>query len=432
MSQCANVFVRRSCLLLAASLSGNYALGQTVLPSFTSPDTNAFLSVDLNGGPSSATSSNSASPTEGWNQNFGPTPPTGFGPDPYGVTWTGWGGPTNQFGDGTQLPNDQSGLNVGAVFINKTFAGLPTSNVSSGSVTASVIAGGTLAQYNNARGQGTPMDSRDRGTGWTGGATGPDFDIDMFRDLIFATGNGSNVQSTSFFQLQLSGLNANSTYNISVYAYDGLSGAHNEAFTATPPQNQTAVALGWWAPITGGAGNETFTAPADEQVGSYSSDGTPPAAAVFSVTTNGQGIGDVWMWGGTGNTGDENADTTYLNGFQIGGGTALKLGDTNGDGKVDSTDLATLVANLGQSFTTAYTYTNPDSTTITTQMFSRGYSIGDFNGDGLVNQDDLGLYMLGLSQYNATSQTSVAPEPASLALLGLASAFMATRSRRRA
>lgn len=427
----ANVILWRSCLGVVVCVGGSLAFGQTVLPAFSGPDTNAFLSVDINGGPSSSTSSQSASPTEGWNQLYDTTSnPTQdqFGSDQYGqtwgptgapsVTWSPWGGPTNTFGDGTQLPNDQGGLNVGAVFINKTFSGLPTSSIASGSVTASVIAAGTFAQYNDGRGQGDPIDSRDRGDGWTGGLTGPQYDIDMFRDFIFATGNGANVQSTNFFQLQLSGLNPNSTYKVSLYGYDGTSGAHNEAFTATPPITNGSVAVGWWAPETGGVGNETFTAPADEQVSTYSSDGTPSAPAQFTVVANGQGIANVWMWGGTGNNGDENADTTYLNGFQISGGTHLLLGDTNGDGKVDATDLATVLANMGQSFTSSSTFTNPDSTQLTTQIYSRGYAIGDFNGDGVVNGDDLSLFDLGLAQYNLMTYGSV-PEPACLALLAV-------------
>jgi PEP-CTERM motif len=418
MSQRAKAISRRSSLLALLSLSGGVVvLGQTNTGSFNSPSTTAFLSVDLNGGPSSATSGNSASPTEGWNQSFSAP---AFGPDPYGVTWSAWGGPTGAFGDGTQLPNDQSGISVGASSINKTFT---TASVASGSVTATISAAGTSTAY-GAKAGGLPLDSRDRGTGWTGGAVGPAFDIDMWRDFIFASGSGSNVQSSNFLQVQFTGLNPNSTYQISLYTYDP-SGSHNAVGTATPYQDQNFESLGWWANQTANPGNETFAAPADAQVASWAGSGTPPAPITLNVISNGQGLANVWTWGGTGNAGDENADTSYLNGFQVGGGTKLLLGDTNGDGKVDGTDLATLVANMGQSFNNVEV--NQGATF--TNVYSRGYAIGDFNGDGVVNQDDFALYQLGAAEYTASG--GLVPEPASIAMIALGSLAVGTRSRRR-
>jgi hypothetical protein len=71
------------------------------------------------------------------------------------------------------------------------------------------------------------------------------------------------------------------------------------------------------------------------------------------------------------------------------------LGDADGNGTVDATDLAILQKYLGQSVT-------------------GGYANGDFNDDGIVNVDDFALYQEGLAKYNA-SLVSV-PEPALLAI----------------
>ncbi|HWB55151.1 MAG TPA: dockerin type I repeat-containing protein, partial [Tepidisphaeraceae bacterium] len=171
---------------------------------------------------------------------------------------------------------------------------------------------------------------------------------------------------------------------------------------------------GWWNPAN--PGQKQFTPPADEQVQNPSSGGGSLAApASMTVITDGQGNGYVWLWGGTGNPGDQNQTDTNLNGFQIGGGSALRLGDTNGDGVVNSADLSTLLANMGQSFTGIY---------------SRGYTIGDFNGDGKVNVDDFSLFQYGLAEYNV-SHPAVVPEPAEMAAICVASC-LAVRRRRRA
>ena len=56
------------------------------------------------------------------------------------------------------------------------------------------------------------------------------------------------------------------------------------------------------------------------------------------------------------------------------------LGDTNGDGIVDTTDLATVQSDMGQTV-------------------KWGYANGDFNGDGVVNADDFTLFQLGAADY---------------------------------
>lgn len=366
------------------------AFGLTETGSFTGPSTTAFLSVDINGGPWSVPNA-AASPTEGWNQSFSAP---AYAPDPYGVSWVGWGGPTYDFGDGTQLPNSQAAVYGNS--ITKTFTGLPTTNIASGSTTVTISASGTPSAYKTV-GTGN-MDSFDWGTGWTGGATGPAFDIDMWRDFLQADGSGANVQSSNYLQVQFTGLNKNSVYTVSLYTYDGFYGP-GAAATAQPPQTPNYEAWGWWDNQTTNPGNETFTAPSDEQVETWAAEGTPAAPATLTVITDGQGNGYVWTWGGNGQDPNSTvpsqyAATSFINGFQIGGGTGLLLGDTNGDGAVDATDLAALQANIGQTFTGFY---------------SRGYAIGDFNGDGVVNQDDLALYMLGAAQYDAGH--AAVPEP---------------------
>jgi beta-glucanase (GH16 family) len=74
------------------------------------------------------------------------------------------------------------------------------------------------------------------------------------------------------------------------------------------------------------------------------------------------------------------------------------LGDTNNDGVVNATDLATVMANYGKSVT-------------------GGFTSGDFNGDGVVNADDVALYELGASE--RIGATGPLPEPGTLALLAL-------------
>ncbi|HEY1683637.1 MAG TPA: family 16 glycosylhydrolase [Tepidisphaeraceae bacterium] len=83
------------------------------------------------------------------------------------------------------------------------------------------------------------------------------------------------------------------------------------------------------------------------------------------------------------------------------------LGDTNSDGVVNTTDLATITKNLGKKI-------------------SGGYTVGDFNDDGYVNQDDLALYQLGLSEQSKLLYT--APEPGMLAI-GLAPLILWRRKR---
>src|SRR5580692_5808657 len=103
------------CSAVAALAMASSSFGST--GNFTSPLTNAFLSVDLNGGPIASANAT----TEGSN---GPSGSPTISPDPFGVTWSPWGGPASTNGDGTQLPSSQSSPNVFASSIAKAFGGV--------------------------------------------------------------------------------------------------------------------------------------------------------------------------------------------------------------------------------------------------------------------------------------------------------------------
>jgi hypothetical protein len=83
------------CAAAVVGLFGSSALFAST-GNFSSPLTNAILSVDVNGGPLNSASAT----TEGWNGS-GSMPADN--PDPYGVTWSPWGGQVASGGDGTQL-----------------------------------------------------------------------------------------------------------------------------------------------------------------------------------------------------------------------------------------------------------------------------------------------------------------------------------------
>jgi len=275
---------------------------------FTSPLTsNVVLSVDINGG---IIASNNST-TEGSN---GPSGSPVLSADPYGVTWSPWGGPTSTNGDGTQLPNSSASPTNAASSISKTF----------GAIGATLSEAGTASDYPMVSGIES-MNGRDRGS--PSGAAG---DSDMFRDFEFA-GTNSNVQSTNYLQLSLTGLTPSTSYQIALYSYDST-GSHTTNWTATAPFANTTndTHFGWnpdsAADLPAGytfvaAGD--FVAPLDEQSITWTA-GTTPAPAVLTVTTDGSGNATVYGWGGngistnsSGSNGGQNADTTYLDGFQI-------------------------------------------------------------------------------------------------------------------
>jgi hypothetical protein len=280
-----------------ACLAINSAVAST--GAFTGPLTDAFLSVDLNGGPLST----AVAPTEGYNGSSS----TPFYADQYGVTWSPWGGNTYSGGDGTQLPSSQSSPNVNASSISKTF----------GSLTATLSIDTTLnsSKYATVNGVAS-MNSRDRGA--ISGVTylpPASLDGDMFRDLVFAGGSGSQVQGENYLQLSLTGLAPGFSYQIALFSFDS-SGGHSMNWTGTAPTTSNNLD-GWWAPSP--AGNNTFNAPADEQTITWTggSSANLPAPAILTVTANGAGTASVYGYGGDGISGDQSGDTTYLNGFQI-------------------------------------------------------------------------------------------------------------------
>jgi hypothetical protein len=278
-----------ACGALAICGGASAALAST--GNFTGPLTNnVILSVDLNGGPIASANAT----TEGSN---GPSASPVISPDPYGVTWSPWGGPTDTSGDGTQLPSSQSSPTVVATSINKTF----------GSVTATVSESGTGSQYGTVSGSQS-INSRDRGT-----PSGPAGDSDLFRDFVFGGGSGSNIQGTNFLQLTLSGLTPSTSYVVAAYSYDS-SGGHTTNWTSVAPTANSGDngIIGYW---DGTNANANFTAPMGEQSITWTS--ATPAPAIFTLTSSPSGVLSIYGFGGDGITNDQSSDTTYLDGFQI-------------------------------------------------------------------------------------------------------------------
>lgn len=258
---------------------------------FVGPLTGAFLSVDINGGQNSANGSN----TEGAGSA-----------DPYGVTWTPWGGPTSTSGDNTQLPNNSA--SVTATSISKTF----------GAVTAAI----SLDTVNGSAVYGSPftINSRDR-TSLNGAAT----DKDMFRDFIFAATGGA-VQGGNYIQLQLSGLTSGAAYTVAVYSFDQQNN-NTMNWTAIAPTLYAGTGrYGYW----GSSPNGSFVAPADEQSIVWTSGTTTmQAPAVFTVNADGSGVIKLYGFGGNGVTGNNSSTSSYLNGFQISSSGGGGGGPTN-------------------------------------------------------------------------------------------------------
>ena len=117
----------------------------------------------------------------------------------------------------------------------------------------------------------------------------------MFRDFVFAGGSGSNVQGENNLNLTISDLVAGQEYAIALYSYDSASLGNSMNWTATAPTTSNGLD-GWWAATP--AGNNTFTAPADQITLSFASG--PPAAAIFDLTASAGGTISVWGYGGTG------------------------------------------------------------------------------------------------------------------------------------
>ncbi|HEX4053771.1 MAG TPA: PEP-CTERM sorting domain-containing protein [Tepidisphaeraceae bacterium] len=310
---------RKMAILAAASTSvlglSAGAFAQMATGTFATPLTNAFLSVDINGGTSSQ-----EDPNNGWNEN---TSSGAFSPDNFGVVWSPWFGNAYSGGDGTVAP---SGTSVTSITNTFSYSGPPSANYGPGGsdgpvvnygggtytgnfsgtpgnvgpiapITVTISEPGTLSNYVS-----TGLNSRDRGA--PTGAYGLD-DNDMFGDLIFASGSGSNTQGTNYLQMEFSGLTPGAQYEIAGYSFDNSSG-HSEAWTATAP-----YAAGGYTNSSG------FLAPADEQVITWAAGGATPAPAIFTVTADSLGDASLWTWGGSGTTGDSSASASYIDGFQI-------------------------------------------------------------------------------------------------------------------
>jgi hypothetical protein len=257
-------------LLLILALSINASAVTT--GAFTSPLTNATLSVDLNGG----TITNQACPTEGWNGSYSSP---AFGADPYGVTWSPWGGPTNTYGDGTSLPSG-----TGVTSISKTF----------GTTTLTISAPGVQSNYASAK-----FNSRDRANPTPNYTT----DNDVFRDFMFIANGGINKQSCNHIKVTASGIAPGTVCQMALYSYDSSSSSLFMNWTATAPDS-----VGFILP------SGSFGAPAGQQTIGFSSRGAP---AVFTLTADSAGTISVWGWGGDGISGHNSASASYINGIQL-------------------------------------------------------------------------------------------------------------------
>ena len=254
-------------VVLAVNASG------TVTP-FSGPLTNAILSVDLNGGKTT-----DLKPTEGLGAA-----------DAYGVVWTPWGG-----ADGIQLPQNQEGVLSGTSSLSKQF----------GTTSVIISASGTLVNYDTAN----PITSRDRGLGDTS-------DGYMFSDFIFGKKSGSNVQGTNYLQVEFDGLMAGGQYQVALYSYDSTYET-SVNWTSTAPVLQNTW-MGWWSDKCSDDGySNIFQAPTNLQTITWGLEGDKPAPALLSLTADAGGKIFVYGFGGSGISGDQNAQNSYLNGFQI-------------------------------------------------------------------------------------------------------------------
>jgi hypothetical protein len=282
---------RLVCVLLALGL---LASAPSIASAAFSQLSNAFLSVDLNGG-----NATDAKTNLGWdgavNQPVAPG----------SVIWTPWGGAANQGGDGVQLPNQD--VPVTATSISKAF----------GAVTATLSVTGTPSNYG-----AFSLRSRDRGDlsaqDHGNAGTNNQFGRNLYRDFVHTITSGSNIAGTNFIQIDFTGLAPNSSYQVAFFSYD-RSGAHTMHYTATAPAANNAGSIGWWDDPSA----SNFLQPADVQaitwVGAASITGLP-APALFTKSADGTGKLTFYAYGrgGDGTPAQNNfADTTYINGFQI-------------------------------------------------------------------------------------------------------------------
>jgi hypothetical protein len=326
---------------------------------FTAPSiTTPILSVDVNGGLAALSNAAATSPGnqtgdqkpgQGWN---GSNTAPGYSPDQFGVSWSPWGGQTSPTsangqaaGDGlywgdanNSFPADTTNGSFTIIGSTANPAGgdgktsyAKNFTTGIGTLKATIAADGTTSAYTvystgntdgfGGKAGGYIINSRDRGTGGgltdTYTATGATNDTNVFRDLIFAGGSGSQTQGSNFLHLTISGLTSGVSYSVAIYSFDSTS-AQSENYTATAPTlNTSNNTLGYWASPT----NATFTAPADEQTITWTSGVGVTGAAqapVFNLVADGTGAVNLWTFGGTGVSTDFNGRNSYINGFQIG------------------------------------------------------------------------------------------------------------------
>jgi hypothetical protein len=215
-------------------------------------------------------------------------------------TMSGWQGWTaiNTAGNTevptTNLPNNTWGADPENPFPFVTSpAYVLAKNFTADAPVADVDLSVTLSLWSLGNGVGgTGMNSRDRG--------GNPPNNDLVRDLVFVPGNGSNTQGTNAIAVQFSGLVPNTAFEALIWVYDST-GGHTMSYTNVAPPSAN--------------GYDFSNLPMRKSVTWTSAAIVPPLKV--GVMSDGSGVATVWGWGGSGVSGDPNADTTYLNAIEL-------------------------------------------------------------------------------------------------------------------
>jgi hypothetical protein len=180
----------------------------------------------------------------------------------------------------------QFDFNTAASVTQAGWTGAPLGNGSGGGVTIATTAIGAVT-----------VDSRDRVAANTDGAGADIGNNDMWRDFVFALNSFSAAPGTGL-SLALLGLSPNTTYPITIWAFDDLSNAQADGF---------ARAADW----SGGGGGGTLAFPSTPD---------PTSLTDYSVTFNAltDGAGALTIRGTVAATNPSASHNVFINGLRIG------------------------------------------------------------------------------------------------------------------